>query len=89
MDSIVRLDSRSSKRAPQKTTKSIKVKAPTTESQALVSSSSDDKKSPAQKKIDTFLQFAFQMDSIILNLYTGKNPTDSISNHFLNIHFFF
>lgn len=27
--------------------------------------------SPTQKKIDTFLQFTFQMDSIVLNLFTG------------------
>lgn len=38
-----------------------------------MTSTSDDKKSPSKKKIDTFLQFAFQMDSIVLNLYTAPN----------------
>lgn len=34
---------------------------------------SDGKKStPPKKDVATFLQFAFQMDSIILNLYTGE-----------------
>lgn len=32
-----------------------------------------------QSKIDTFLKFSFQMDSIILNLFTGKH----IENIFL------
>lgn len=34
---------------------------------------SDGKNStPPKKDVATFLQFAFQMDSIILNLYTGE-----------------
>jgi len=50
------IDSRSSKRATQKSTKSIKPKATSTESQALAS---EEKKLTTKKKVDTFLQFSF------------------------------
>lgn len=71
---LLELDSRASKRITQKSTKSTKAKAQSTETQALV----NDVKS-SKKKIDTFLQFSFQMDSIVLNLFTSNENLSTLS----------
>lgn len=48
---------------------------PKTSGLEAVSLGKDEKKSPTNTKIDTFLQFSFQMDSIVLNLFTGEVDT--------------
>lgn len=42
-----------------------------------------DVKTAAKKKIDTFLQFSFQMDSIVMNLFTSnENRVQTMLNWF-------